>query len=176
MGSCLWRSENLTKILMLGTVNSGKTTLLNRLKHGKYVYSPIDKSEFFISNKEEIFSVDIKQQVKGMLISRFYPHTKEIILIADSSNRKQLEESIDSIKEYIMNEDNALLPLLILNNIKGQQLELTSADIVLLLNIDCNKRKIKIFNCSCLTLENIEDGFQWLRNNINMRTLIKKTN
>jgi len=162
------------KILIIGTENSGKTTLLNQLKAmSGQKYHAFDRITptvgLNIGKIEQVGFTVLLWDLGGKDILRpiwrkYYPECFGIVFVIDGSNEEKLEESLSALGDVMHNKDVEGVPILILVNKKDkpnffgkEKVQESNHEIV-----SSKNRSIFIIEVSALNKVNIDEAFTWL--------------
>lgn len=109
-----WGIEAPKRVLMLGLDNTGKTTILNKVKpDGAEVVTTTPIVGFNVESLEyknlnftswDLGSSDLLRKLRPLWRKHYYPGTKGIIFVVDSSDRDRVEEAAKELAE-LMDED-----------------------------------------------------------------------
>jgi len=162
------------KILIIGTENSGKTTLLNQLKAmSGQKYHAFDRITptvgLNIGKIEQVGFTVLLWDLGGKDILRpiwrkYYPECFGIVFVIDGSNEDKLEESLTALSDVMKNKDVEGVPILILVNKKDkpnffgkEKVQESNHEIA-----SSKSRSIFIIEVSALNKVNIDEAFTWL--------------
>jgi len=162
------------KILIIGTENSGKTTLLNQLKamsgQKHHAFDRITPTVGLnIGKIEQVGFTVLLWDLGGKDILRpiwrkYYPECFGIVFVIDGSNEDKLEESLTALSDVMKNKDVEGVPILILVNKKDkpnffgkEKVQESNHEIV-----SSKSRSIFIIEVSALNKVNIDEAFTWL--------------
>ncbi|KAL4480451.1 hypothetical protein ABPG74_020967 [Tetrahymena malaccensis] len=166
------------RILFLGLANAGKTTLLGRMKDGRFKqYDPT-----LGSNVEEIQIQNMKLKAFDLggheavikAWKKYYHNIDGIFFLIDSTNREKFQDSKQELQKILTCEELKNVPLVILGNkidipqaVSEEELRQCHdlPDKQILEKIDyeiVNDHPIKIIMCSLSRNVGYLDGFTWL--------------
>lgn len=170
MGQSLtWFSEQEVKILVLGLDAAGKTTLLYRTQSSERttigaLYNPVECIQI---NEVKFLAMDLGGQEKIWKVYREYylPGTHGVIFLIDSNDRERIQEAREQLERILTEESLRDAVVLILANKQDLPNALTASDLVDIMelyNID-EERNWTIQSCSAHTGEGVEEGLNWLK-------------
>ena len=161
-------ASNYYKILMLGLDFSGKTTILNKIKHKESVRTVYGVG-FYV---EILFYMGIIKIVSwnldgasGMrkLYKPYYPNTDGIILIIDSNDKERIDDAIKCFQDILEVDELKNCPILIMANKQDMNETLSSDEITLFLRNEKYKdRKWCIIKTSGISGQGLEESMQWM--------------
>jgi len=165
------------KIAFLGLENAGKSSLLIRMKHGKFVQ--VDptinpKSEIIEVGKVRFKAFDLGGHDNVLkLWGNYYPFVDAIIFMVDASCTETLPKAADELWKLLENPKIKHVPILIFGNKidKGEALDQQSLREALGISSPDNKKdnnleRVEVFMCSVAKNIGILDGFKWLNNRL----------
>ena len=114
-------APNHYKILMLGLDSSGKTTILNKIKHKESVRTigiGFHVEILFYMKLIKILSWDLGCWASGVkkLYEYYYPNTDGIIFIIDSHNKDRFDDAIECFQDIFEADELKNCPILIMAN------------------------------------------------------------
>ena len=116
-----------TRVIVVGLNGSGKTTIVQRLKHGKLNDSEIIPTIGFncecVEYKKIIFSLwDLggSQEARGFW-RLYYEGTQAIVFVVDSSDLTRMDEAREDLHRMMMEHELWDAPLLVLANKQDEQ-------------------------------------------------------
>ena len=171
------------RILMLGLDAAGKTTIMGTLCHHntnelKHITPTIGFNvEETVWNNIIFTSWDVGGSDKlRPLWKHYYPNTKGIIFVLDSSDNERLCSTEKFFTDYakeelykILNENELKnIPFLLFANKQDLANAVTINEIknIFELHKIQSKRNAKIQGCCAITGEGLDDGLQWILNEI----------
>ncbi|KAF2072349.1 hypothetical protein CYY_006344 [Polysphondylium violaceum] len=159
-----------TRILM---ENSGKTTILYKLKLGEVVDTrpTVGFNIETVSYKDITFTIwDIGS---GENWQQYYQNTLGIIFVVDSTwDLERFKNTAKQLESMLSHDQlrNSSAPLLVLNNKIEKENAKQSSLVVDLMNLEaicsCNKKKWTIQSTSAITDDGLYQGLDWLMNAI----------
>ena len=160
------------RILILGLDNAGKTTILYRLQRDE-VIKTVPTVGF---NVETVQYKNIKFQVwdlGGQTAIRpywrcYYPNTDCVIYVVDSADRDRLTEDCKNELHLLLEEEELQKkPLLVFANKQDMDGSLDAAEISTSLDLtSIRERQWHIQSCSAKEGQGLEEGLQWVADNI----------
>ena len=160
-------------IPMIGCEESGKTSLINKLRietgqtplppHIGITYS-VNYKKLQIQEKDYyLFQKEFPQHFPII-----WKHLREnydaLILVIDSTEKESIQDSCEFFWEYII-KSNRKFPVLILANKQDIKEALSLDDINFIFNLkDLKDRPIKIIGTSATNADEMIKGFDWLDN------------
>jgi len=160
------------KIIMLGLDNSGKTTILQKLRTSQDVNITLPTVGF---QAEKIEHEDVKFSIfdiGGQDFVRsgwreFFNGTKGLIYVVDSCDPYRTNESSNELNVLLTENELADANVLILANKQDLQNPLSTDELIILLGLDkVVGRILKVQATSALTGDGIKEGMDWLSNQI----------
>uniref|UniRef100_A0AC34Q6F3 ADP-ribosylation factor-like protein 6 n=1 Tax=Panagrolaimus sp. JU765 TaxID=591449 RepID=A0AC34Q6F3_9BILA len=164
------------EVIMLGLDNSGKTTILNRLKAAENPESTVptvgQNVDKFVAADLTFNAYDMSGQSKYRnLWETHYKTIHGIVFVIDSTDKMRLALARDELWMMLDHKDIAYkkVPLLILANKADQKDALTSADVHLSLGLDMiRNRNWHIVSTCALTGQGLMPAIEWLGANIKL--------
>lgn len=156
------------RVLMVGLDNSGKTTILYRVKIGEFI-STIPTIGFnvesIVSNNAELTIWDVGGIDRIRALWRHYIEgTDGLIFVIDSSDISRITESKECLVSFLKDYELEKIPLLIILN--KQDLPGTISPMQLKEEIDL-KNEYVIIGCSGYTGDGLNDAISWLSDMMN---------
>ena len=165
-------APNHYKILMIGLVSSGKTTILNKIKHKESVRTEgvgFHAEILFYMRLIKIISWDLgcwASRVKE-LYEYYYPNTDGIIFIIDSHDKERFDDAIEYFQEILEADELKNCPILIMANKQDMNETLSSDEISMVLrNKKYKDRKWSIIKTSGISGQGLEEDMQWMASSI----------
>ncbi|KAL7718276.1 ADP-ribosylation factor [Entamoeba marina] len=168
MGNILdsFTNQNLTRIIVFGLENSGKTTIIQQLLS----YEPVNiiptmgnVLESYIFKNYEFNIIENYSDKLQVLLRHYYTSAKAMIFVIDSNDLEQLEYSKTILTRLLEEENLTNKPLLLFAN---------KNDLPNAINVDDINNYFSLFNIksrkwycqpSCATSNiGLEQGFNWL--------------
>jgi GTP-binding protein SAR1 len=174
-------SKKDAKILFLGLDNSGKTTLLHMLKHGKMVtltptLHPTSDTLDMGSVRFSAFDLGGHNQARHIW-RQYFPEVSGIVFMVDASDSKRFEEARIELSSLLSMEALEKVPFLILGN--KTDLPNTPPEEQLRHHLRLNEttgkhnprlngvRPIELFMCSIKNKSGYGEGFSWMAKYLN---------
>jgi len=160
------------RILMLGLDNSGKTSILYRLKLGqpKRTVPTIGFNVETLEYKNIAFTVwDVGGQEKLRALWRHYfASTQALIFVVDSSDRARLQEAAEELHRLIKEEELSNALLLVLANKQDLPGACNAAEISEEMHLypPYISKSCYIQSCCATSGEGLHEGLDWLSSNI----------
>lgn len=172
IGKMLGLVKEKAAVLVIGLDNSGKTTILNRLKPSKggevqEVTPTIGFTlERFSQDRLSFTCFDMSGQSKyRSLWEKYYRNVQGIIWVIDSTDQFRMCVVKDELKAMLAHEDikSGKAPILFFANKMDKPTALTPPDCLEHLELDnITSREWHISASNALTGEGVPDGIQWL--------------
>lgn len=168
-------SKKKANILCLGLDNSGKSTIINRLKVEKEQNGDIVPTVGFsvdkFTNSSINFTVfDMSGQGKYRnLWEYYYKDTEGVLMVIDSSDKLRLVVAKEELDNFLNHADmkNRRVPIVVFANKMDIRDALAPVQISNKLELDQIRTKPwQIFASNALTGEGIQDGIDWLSGQI----------
>jgi len=162
--------EEETRILMVGFDNSGKTTLLYKLKLGEIIETlpTIDFNIETIQLEKNINLTIWDLSSTKILCNQYYQNTLGLIYVLDSTDRDRINQVKEKLELMLRESDLRCAPLLVLNNkVDLDEKSMKDQEVIEKLDLSslCN-RKWYIKSTSALTGQGLYEGLEWLTNAI----------
>mmetsp|Transcript_50320 Transcript_50320/g.133621 ORF Transcript_50320/g.133621 Transcript_50320/m.133621 type:complete len:181 (-) Transcript_50320:202-744(-) len=163
-GRRLRRSDS--RVLLLGLDGAGKTTILYRMKLGEPV-STIPTIGFnveVVRYKNLAFTVwDVGGQERiRQLWKEFYPGTRAVIFVVDSSDTDRLDEARGELVSLLSEEQLRGAVLLVFANKQDLPLARTAAELTDHFGLEAVHHQWCIQPCCGITSEGLLEGLDWL--------------
>ena len=98
----------------------------------------------------------------------YYDQTDALIYVIDSADRKRMEETAVELQQVLDEERLSHVPLLVMANKQDLLNALSPAEISTELNLnELRERTWQILPCSAKTGEGLQEGMEWLVEQIN---------
>ncbi|MFX0202587.1 MAG: ADP-ribosylation factor-like protein [Candidatus Hodarchaeota archaeon] len=154
-------------ILVIGLYNSGKTSIIRKLKTGKFSEDSLPtlgySIDVFTNKGKDLQFFDIGGAGSYRDFANvFLPLVNNVILVVDVSESSHYGEAREYLRSLIEQKELDKLSTAIFAN-KIDQLEDFSEDELLsYLELGKDNHRIKIFKTSAKTGEGIQEGIDWL--------------
>ncbi|KAJ9450335.1 ADP-ribosylation factor-like protein 1 [Diplonema papillatum] len=168
-----------TRVLILGLDFAGKTTFLNRLKHGKVVESSptVGFNLETLQYKSVTFQVwDMGGQTHLRPMWRcYYDDTQAVIWVLDAVDTTRLGVSRQELYMLLAEEELKDAVLLILANKSDLACSMSVADVVGQWDLSSIRdRTWTVRPCSALTGEGINEAMDWLVSAVEQKKMDKR--
>jgi ADP-ribosylation factor 1/2 len=178
----LWRQTVSSRMLILGLDNSGKTSILYRLKLGEVV-SVIPTIGFNVEELQfssgataaTIVSWDVGGRDRGRPLWRhYYQNIDSLVFVVDSTDRDRLGQAKDELGRLLREDELKGVPLLLFCNKQDQPNALTPAEIThhffiadivdtsASLQSPIMDRPFWAVGCSVINGTGLQEGLRWL--------------
>lgn len=165
----LKRGGNEARILVLGLDNSGKTSILKHLSNEtlKEVIQGFNVKTL-VNNSFKLNMWDIGgQKAFRPYWRKYFDKTDALIYVIDSSDKRRMKETGTELDQLLAQEKLQGVPLIVFANKQDLLNALSLEDIRDALHLkNINGRKWTIQACSSKTGEGLEEGFQWVMENL----------
>lgn len=160
-------------ILLVGLDNSGKTTILEKLKPKNQQSSDVAPTVGF--SVEEFSQEGLRFTVFDMsgagryrsLWEQYYQEAEATVFVVDSADKLRMAVVKDELDAMLNNKDLGSVPLLIFANKQDMCTALSPVEIAEALNLDAIKdRGWIIIPSKALTGEGLDRGMDWLSTTI----------
>eukprot|EP00296_Roombia_truncata_P001254 JP436997.1.p1 GENE.JP436997.1~~JP436997.1.p1 ORF type:complete len:182 (+),score=29.05 JP436997.1:57-602(+) len=162
-------SKASLQILIVGLDNSGKTTIINRLKPKKANVTEITPTvgfqvDTFTKNGVSFTVFDMSGQGRyRSLWEHYYKEAQAIIFVIDCNDKLRMCVAKEELDTLLAHPDMKRIPLLFFANKMDLPSALTPADCVDSMNLSSIKDKPwNITASNAITGEGLEDGIQWI--------------
>lgn len=160
-------------ILLVGLDNSGKSTIVERLKPQKLQAPEVAPTVGFSVEEFEqaglcftVFDMSGAGRYRN-LWEQYFRETEAIIFVVDSADKIRLAVVKDELDTMLSNEDLGRAPLLVFANKQDLPTALPPVDIAQGLNLDALKdRAWMIVPSNALTGDGLAKGVEWLGDKI----------
>ena len=175
LASWLGLKKKEAQIIVLGLDNSGKTTILNRLKpeneqHHDIVPTVGFTVEQFQSKSLKFTAFDMSGQGRYRnLWEAYYKDCNGIIFVIDSSDKLRLAVAKDELELLLENEyiRNRRIPILFFANKKDKRDAMSSVKCSAVLGLDeIRDKPWHICASNALTGEGLDEGLSWFADQV----------
>mmetsp|Transcript_14454 Transcript_14454/g.23988 ORF Transcript_14454/g.23988 Transcript_14454/m.23988 type:complete len:192 (+) Transcript_14454:173-748(+) len=168
----LKKSDQEARLLVLGLDNSGKTTILKKLSDEDI--SQIQPTQGFNIKslmhdgfKLNVWDIGGQKSIRPYW-RNYYDQTDALIYVIDSADRRRMEETGVELQQLLDEEKLSSVPLLVMANKQDLINALGADEITSELNLgDLRERQWQILPCSARTGEGLQEGMEWLVEQIN---------
>jgi small GTP-binding protein len=159
------------QILILGLDASGKTTILNRLKHGDHTVTIPTigfNHESFTYGNLTFSAFDIGGQTKfRKLWHHYYSNTDAIVFVVDAVDKARFGTAQTELHALMANPVLQNIPFLIFANKQDLPNSATTAELTGAMNMySVKNRQWKVCESIGSSGVGIDQGFEWLSRNI----------
>mmetsp|Transcript_7636 Transcript_7636/g.10624 ORF Transcript_7636/g.10624 Transcript_7636/m.10624 type:complete len:186 (+) Transcript_7636:79-636(+) len=166
----LKRSDNEARILVLGLDNSGKTTILKKLSEEDITHIMPTQGFNIKSLMQDGFKLNV-WDIGGQKSIRpywrnYFDQTDALVYVVDSADSKRLEETTIELQQLLDEEKLQDIPVLVFAN-KQDLMNATDVDDIKEELKMCAGRNWTIIGCSAKTGEGLQDGMEWLVEELN---------
>lgn len=168
------KNDNEARLLVLGLDNAGKTTILKKLSDEDIQnIQPTQgfniKSLIHDGFKLNVWDIGGQQSIRSYW-SNYYEATDTLVYVVDSSDRKRLEECSDQLKELLEEEKLLGVPVMVFANKQDLLNACEPTEIAQALNLESIRdRAWSIQACSAKTGEGLQEGMEWVVQNIDKK-------
>lgn len=168
----LKRTDNEARILVLGLDNSGKTTILKKLSEEDVSHIMPTQGFNIKSLMQDGFKLNV-WDIGGQKSIRpywrnYFDQTDALVYVIDSADSKRMEETTIELQQLLDEEKLQDIPVLIFAN---------KQDLMNAVDVEDIKEEIKMVNgrnwtiipCSAKTAEGLQDGMEWLVEELNQQ-------
>uniref|UniRef100_A0A667Y962 ADP-ribosylation factor-like protein 3 n=2 Tax=Myripristis murdjan TaxID=586833 RepID=A0A667Y962_9TELE len=159
------------RIVLLGLDNAGKTTLLKQLA-SEDVSTITPTQGFNIKSitchgmKLNVWDIGGQRNIRTYW-KKYLENTDLLIYVVDSTDKKRFEETGVELSELIEEENLHGVPVLIFANKQDVATAMPASAVAEGLNLHTYRdRAWQIQACSALTGEGVQDGMNWICNNV----------
>jgi GTP-binding protein SAR1 len=165
------------KLVLLGLDNAGKTTLLHRLKTGKFEQFEQTKSY----HREDLVMAGIRfsaydlggHDAARQAWSDYYCDAQAVIFMVDAANPTRFEEAREQLDALLREESLRKVPFLILGNKVDCERAVSESHLAMTMGLTSmtplnqttatpGQRVLRLFMCSVKTKFGYAEGIQWL--------------
>uniref|UniRef100_A0A8C2HT05 ADP-ribosylation factor-like protein 3 n=1 Tax=Cyprinus carpio TaxID=7962 RepID=A0A8C2HT05_CYPCA len=167
-------TEQELRIVLLGLDNAGKTTLLKQLaSEDVNTITPTQvrraAARGYVtcdSMKLNVWDIGGQRKIRPFW-KKYLENTDLLIYVIDSADKKRFEETGLELSELIDEENLKGVPLLIFANKQDLATASPANEIAEGLNLHTYRdREWQIQACSAISGEGVQDGMNWISNNI----------
>jgi len=168
----LKKSDAEARLLVLGLDNSGKTTILKKLSDEDITHiMPTQgfniKSLMHDGFKLNVWDIGGQKSIRPYW-RNYYDQTDALIYVIDSADRRRMEETQVELQQLLDEERLGHVPLLIMANKQDLLNALSPGEITTELGLnEIRERTWQILPCSAKTGEGLQDGMEWIVEQIN---------
>jgi len=168
----LKKSDQEARLLVLGLDNSGKTTILKKLSDEDITHIMPTQGFNIKSLMHEGFKLNV-WDIGGQKSIRpywrnYFDQTDALIYVIDSADKRRMEETGVELQQLLDEERLNSVPLLIMANKQDLMSAATPAEITAELRLnELRDRTWQILPCSAKTGEGLQDGMEWIVDQIN---------
>jgi small GTP-binding protein len=154
------------QILMLGLDNSGKTTILYKLKIAD-VLTTIPTIGFNIEEIRykklcmKVWDVGGQDRIR-LLWHHYFEQASALIFVVDSSDERRLKEARDELHNILKTKEMSNKPVLIYNNKSDLNNSLPADHVIDDLNLPSLDQPWLIQDCSAYEGVGLYEGLEWL--------------
>ncbi|KTF73940.1 hypothetical protein cypCar_00025804 [Cyprinus carpio] len=159
------------RIVLLGLDNAGKTTLLKCLaSEDVSTITPTQgfniKSVASHGMKLNVWDIGGQRKIRPFW-KKYLENTDLLVYVIDSTDKKRFEETGLELSELIDEENLAGVPILIFANKQDLGTASPASEIAEGLNLHTYRDRVwQIQACSAVTGEGVQDGMNWICNNL----------
>ncbi|XP_062393376.1 ADP ribosylation factor like GTPase 3, like 1 [Sardina pilchardus] len=159
------------RIVLLGLDNGGKTTLLKQLaSEDVNTITPTQgfniKSVTSHGMKLNVWDIGGQRKIRTFW-KKYLENTDLLIYVIDSADKKRFEETGVELAELIEEDNLKGVPILIFANKQDLATASPASEIAEGLNLHTYRdREWQIQACSAVSGEGVQDGMNWISNNI----------
>mmetsp|Transcript_34152 Transcript_34152/g.72908 ORF Transcript_34152/g.72908 Transcript_34152/m.72908 type:complete len:186 (-) Transcript_34152:73-630(-) len=168
----LKKSDQEARLLVLGLDNSGKTTILKKLSD-EDVSQIMPTQGFNIKSlmhdgfKLNVWDIGGQKSIRPYW-RNYFDQTDALIYVVDSADRVRMEETGVELRQLLDEEKLANVPLLIMANKQDLMNALSPSEVTDELGLnDIRERVWQIMGCSARTGEGLQEGMEWLVEQVN---------
>jgi len=168
----LKKSDQEARLLVLGLDNSGKTTILKKLSD-EDITQIMPTQGFNIKSlmhdgfKLNVWDIGGQKSIRPYW-RNYYDQTDALIYVVDSADKRRMEETSVELQQLLDEEKLAHVPVLVMANKQDLLNALSPAELTAELGLnDLRDRTWNILACSAKTGEGLQEGMEWLVEQIN---------
>lgn len=165
------------KLLMLGPLHSGKTSILNRLKYGE-IKKPVPTTDHFHIEtllykqaKFEVYEVSLYDKLVGgwnVLLSQYYKNTAALLFVVDAS--QPVEEAREALAHVLADRALDGVTLLLLATKQDLPMSKNADEVGALLGLSdlpqLKGRDWDIMGCNVSSGEGLSEALEWVYNQV----------
>ncbi|XP_071401561.1 ADP-ribosylation factor-like protein 3 [Centroberyx affinis] len=159
------------RILLLGLDNAGKTTLLKQLA-SEEVDTVTPTQGFNIKSitchgmKLNVWDIGGQRNIRTFW-NKYLENTDLLIYVIDSTDKKRFEETGVELSELVEAENLQGVPVLVFANKQDVATATPASTVAEGLNLHTYRDRVwQIQACSAITGEGVQDGMNWICNNV----------
>lgn len=170
----LKKTDQEARLLVLGLDNSGKTTILKKLSDEDISQiSPTQgfniKSLMHDGFKLNVWDIGGQKSIRPYW-RNYYDQTDALIYVIDSADRRRIEETAIELQQLLDEEKLSHVPVLVMANKQDLLNALDAKELTTELNLhELRDRVWNILPCSARTGEGLQEGMEWLVEQVNSK-------
>lgn len=168
----LKKTDQEARLLVLGLDNSGKTTILKKLSD-EDISQIMPTQGFNIKSlmhdgfKLNVWDIGGQKSIRPYW-RNYYDQTDALIYVIDSADHRRMEETGVELQQLLDEEKLSTVPLLIMANKQDLINAATADEISASLSLpEMRDRQWHILACSARTGDGLQEGMEWLVEQIN---------